>query len=227
MKIGIVIPTYRRKDGKSPALLRRCVESVTAQTYQNYKLFIIGDHYENDAEILPIIPKNAIYENMPYAKERDIYSGHQLWCSGGGHSYRYALRKLIAAGYDYLISLDHDEWWRPDHLQLLYENMPFAWACTKSTQIGNKFLPNIETDKKVIPFLPKPSGVIHSSVCWNHSLLPLMSRNVFEETGVVVPGDVDLWKRMAVYIKERGLRSIFINELTNFRDSAQYARRKK
>jgi len=224
IRFGIVVATYRRKDGKTPMLLKRCIDSVTAQTCHDYQLFIIGDKYENDSEIQSVIPENAIYENIPYAYERDNYTGHRLWCCGGGYATRYALRKFIAEGYKYLIVLDHDEWWANDHLQSFYENTPFAWACTKALHINGKCLPRKETRKEVVDFLPEPKNVIKSAVCWNFSLLPLMSRNVYEATGKDIAGDKDLWVRMSNYIQAHNLRSIFINKLTCFRDGEGYAR---
>ena len=49
-KIGIVISTYQRPDGRTPELLSRCLNSVKDQKYQNYKVFLIGDKYEDNDE---------------------------------------------------------------------------------------------------------------------------------------------------------------------------------
>jgi glycosyltransferase involved in cell wall biosynthesis len=221
---GIVTPTYRRADGKTPELLKRCLDSVTGQTNQNYLHIIIGDKYEVEDEILSILPKNSIFLACPEIPERNLYSGKNLWCCAGGNATRYGLSKLISLGFEYLIMLDHDEWWRKDHLQDFAEHTPFAWACSKSTHIKNRIFPEIKTTKKVIPFLPLPGGVIKSSVCWNYKELPLISRNVFEATGKFYPGDKDLWERMKKQIIEKNLRSICINKITNFRDSSQHIR---
>ncbi len=50
MKIGIIISTYQRKDGKTPFYLNRTLESILSQTYKNFKIFLIGDRYENPEE---------------------------------------------------------------------------------------------------------------------------------------------------------------------------------
>ena len=49
MKLGIIIPTYQKLNGSTPTLLKRAVESVKNQTYQDYTLIIIGDKYEDNA----------------------------------------------------------------------------------------------------------------------------------------------------------------------------------
>jgi len=183
MKFAVIIKTYRRKDGKTPFLLKRSIDSVMNQTHKDFKLFIIGDKYENDKEILKIIPKNAYYENLPIAYERDKYTGLRLWCCGGNKCNIHAHKKALAEGFDYICVLDHDEWWGKNHLSLFNENIPFAWACTSCAT-----LPRIKTDKKIIRFLPKPGGVIGSSVCRNLKLLPLLPRICYEEIGKDIPG---------------------------------------
>ena len=217
MKFGIVTPTYRKPDGNTPGLLKRCIDSVVNQTNQDYFHLIIGDRYEDESEILSLIPKTARFYNLLGPTERDFYSGFESRCCSGIKATIYGLKKLIDMGFEYLIMLDHDEWWAPNHLQLLSENGPFAWACTKSIYTRGTVIPNIETDEKVIPFPPTPRGVVKSSVCWNYKEIPVLARNVFDSTGEFEPGDVDMWKRMAIIVKEKNLKSIFINELTNFR----------
>ncbi|MFA6636942.1 MAG: glycosyltransferase [Candidatus Omnitrophota bacterium] len=216
--IAVIIPTYCRKDGKTPFYLKRCIDSVLAQTCQDFKLFVIGDKYENDSEIISLIPQNALYENLTYAYERDKYTGFRLWCCGGVNASNYGLKQALSMGINYIASLDHDDWWAEDHLQLFKDNTPFAWACTKSVHKNAEHLPNVQTEQKVIPFLPKPNGIVRSSVCWNYELLPFTIRNVYEETEKDYPGDADLWGRMSQYIQQHNLRSIFINRLTCFHE---------
>ena len=77
MKFSIVISTYQRDDKRTPDLLKRTLDSVFSQTYKEFKVYLIGDKYENNSEILELVSKydsNKLYfENLPYAKERDNY----------------------------------------------------------------------------------------------------------------------------------------------------------
>ncbi len=77
MKLAITLHTYQRPDGKTPEYLNRAITSIFSQTYQDFKLFVIGDRYDDRYELFNIInkyPSDKLYcENLPYAKERDKY----------------------------------------------------------------------------------------------------------------------------------------------------------
>jgi glycosyltransferase involved in cell wall biosynthesis len=227
MKFGIIISIYKRPDGNSPAYLKRCILSILNQKYTDYKCFVIGDKYEgDDSEIRNLIPKNFYYENRKEAPERQKYTGKILWHCGGLQSTLYGINLALNEGIDNLILLDYDDYWMSNHLYFLNENFPFAWACTKSTypKQGREYLPIYKGDLKVVDMLPVYKGVVKSSVCWNHSLIPLLPRNVYEEDkNPNEPSDADLWLRMGKYIKENNLKSIFINELTCYHDTQGYA----
>jgi glycosyltransferase involved in cell wall biosynthesis len=61
MKLSIVIATYQRKDGSTPRLLTRALDSIFSQTYQNFKIYLIGDRYENNDEFNK--NKHTIFDN--------------------------------------------------------------------------------------------------------------------------------------------------------------------
>jgi hypothetical protein len=63
MKLGIVIPTYWKPDGSTVTHLRRALDSIKSQSFQDYKVYVIGDKYENHNEfesLSKIIDKNKI-----------------------------------------------------------------------------------------------------------------------------------------------------------------------
>ena len=142
MTIAISIPTYQRKDGTTPSLLSRTVESIKNQSYQDYKIFLIGDHYENEEEFIEIatsiIPPSKIYfENLISAVERLKYpmGSQELWCCGGITARNYAVDLALSQGYNYICPLDHDDYWTPDHLELIANvikckpNSSFVYTC--------------------------------------------------------------------------------------------------
>ena len=62
-KLGIVIPTYQRPDGKTPELLTRTLNAINNQTYTNWKVYLIGDNYKDKKEfetLSKIIPQDKI-----------------------------------------------------------------------------------------------------------------------------------------------------------------------
>lgn len=231
ISFAIVIATYKRKDGKTPFYLHRALESISKQSHQNYKVFLIGDNYETPSEVESILElfsnKNIEFENLDYAKEREKYSGMNLWLCGGVNAINYAINKALSQGFEYICHLDHDDWWYYHHLENINKcvlETNSDWICTKSTyRHPNMVLPNIELNDEYIQFYPKLATLIHSSVCMNFKKIPLLYRNVFEETGINgMPSDGDLWERTRKYIIENNLKSTLINKVTCRHDEEGY-----
>jgi glycosyltransferase involved in cell wall biosynthesis len=232
MKFAIIIGTYQRPDGRTPFFLRRALDSIFAQTHQDFRVYLIGDKYDDEKELLDIAaeyPQEKMYiENLSVAAERDKY-GHDkeiLWNVVGLALANYCIELILKDGFDYLCHLDHDDYWTPDHLSLLnaaIEKTGTVWVCTKSTHI-NSYLPHLSTEQPLVEFYPKPCGLIHSSTCINFRKIPLRYRDVYAETGTSSPCDADLWKRCSIYFKEKGLKSYCVNSLTCFHETEGYVR---
>jgi glycosyltransferase involved in cell wall biosynthesis len=227
---GIILPTYQRRDKKTSVFLKRALDSIFAQICKNFKVYIIGDKYEPEEELSKIVsnyPSQQIYyENLPIAKEREKYKDNPkaLWCAGGTFAHNYGISKAESDGIKYICFLDHDDYWLPNHLQILYDAILSTnadWFCTKSTHAEREgmFLPFIKTDKAMIEYLPTPERVIKSSACFNLQTIPLRFRDVFAETGAMIPGDSDLWKRSAEFIKSNNLKSYYLNTHTCIHES--------
>ena len=62
-RVCVIIATYYRKDGSTKKLLSRALKNLEAQTYKNFKLFVIGDHYDDNDEFEEICKtyKNDIF----------------------------------------------------------------------------------------------------------------------------------------------------------------------
>jgi glycosyltransferase involved in cell wall biosynthesis len=236
IKFGIVIPTYKRSDGLTIKFLNRCLESIKNQTYTNYKVFLIGDRYEDAIEFdgfgKNLFNENELYkENLKFAKERDKYTNKRiLWLYGGIYASNYGIDLAINEGINYICRLDHDDYWGPNHLKnfndCILEN-DAQFVCSMSTHINNTTLPRVgKTNEKYISYLPQPSGCVISSTCLNQQKIPLRSKNLFEETGVIgQPGDADLWNRVSKYIVDKKYKSFLINETTCFHDEEGYSLR--
>ena len=121
INFSIVITTYQRKDGNTPKYLKRALQSIFDQDYHLFKIYVIGDKYENNEEFESIFnefPKDKIYfENLPIAHERDKYTDKTLvWKYAGCFANNYGINKSISDGYEYVCHLDHDDEWYPNHL---------------------------------------------------------------------------------------------------------------
>jgi glycosyltransferase involved in cell wall biosynthesis len=242
IKFGIVITTYQRPDGYTPAFLTRCLQSIQNQTYTNFKVFLIGDKYNDNDEFVSltsnITDANKIYfENLPYAAERDIYYPDNLdalWKYGGCNASNHGIDVALKHGYDYICRLDHDDAWSPDHLMNFAECIETHDAkviCSLSTYPFNfqKQLPIVpfSTDK-FIKHIPKPGNVIKSSTCINQKEILLRTRNIFKESNISIePGDADFWDRLGVYIKQNNISSYLVNRLTCAHDYEGYTKQLK
>jgi acetyltransferase-like isoleucine patch superfamily enzyme len=228
MKLGIVIATYQKLDGSTPSFLRRAIESIKNQTHKDYTLIIIGDKYENNDEFESIcndkdLKDKIVYKNLPYAKEREKYplGSKELWSAGGVNARNYGIDLSLELGLDYICHLDHDDYWHPQHLEVINyaieETKDASFINTCSTYF-NLHLPKIKITNEVILSHEhiKPGNLVPSSVCINHKLIPLKYRDVFEETGKEYAADADLWERIGKFIKDNNLKTYCISSLTCF-----------
>ena len=232
VKIAVSIPTYRRSDGSTRRLLERALNSIKTQTYKNYKIFLIGDKYDDNEEFLEIAnsfyDQSKIYfENLDESKERDHYSDKLLlWLYGGINATNHSIKVALSEGYDYVCHLDHDDYWGNNHLDEIakcIKDNQSDWVCTKSTYLNGSILPSIKTDQKYINFLPLPSGIIHYSVCINFKKIPIFYEDYYQLTKETkFAGDSYLWERMREYIPKNNIKSHLINELTCFKDDERF-----
>ena len=226
--------TYQRKDGSTPFYLEKSLNSVFNQTYQNFKIFLIGDKYEDNSEFEKICSKydknKLYYENLPFAKERDVYTNkHAIWSYAGCYSYNYGISKALECGYEYICHLDHDDEWYPNHLEeiiKIIEKLKPLWICTKSEYVNGRILPTVNSTEEIIPFMPIPEGLIHSSVCMNLKDIPLRYRDIFAETGKIgLPGDADMWHRVRDYLFSINQTGYLVNKITCKHIEEGYERR--
>ena len=160
MKLGIVITTYQKSDGSTPTLLKRAIESVKNQTYQDYTLIIIGDKYEDNNEFEAIcnsfeLGDKIVCKNLPYAQEREKYplGSKKLWSAGGVNARNYGIDLSLSLGLEYICHLDHDDYWHPQHLEIINyvikETKDASFINTCSTYF-DVHLPKIKLTNEVI-----------------------------------------------------------------------------
>jgi len=231
MKIAVIILTYQRHDGKSPFYLKRALDSVFAQLHQDFKVFVIGDKYDDNEEFLNIVQSyqqdKIYYENLPVAIEREKYKNNSkaLWCACGLTAQNRGFDVALSEGFEYMNQLDHDDYWTNDHLSSINDVITETgaeWVCTLSTHVKNLKLPNVVTNEKYIEFIPGPEKQITSSVCMNLVKIPIRSRDVLAETGMPYAADADRWYYCNVFITDNHIKSYFVNKLTCFHNEEGY-----
>lgn len=222
MKLAINLSTYQKKDGTTKYLLKRTLESIKNQSHQDYKVFLIGDKYDDNDEFIEIATSiidasKIYYENLSFASERDKYSdSNKIWCSGGTYATNYAIAKALNEGYEWICHIDHDDIWDRNHL-LYFSNFIESNSDKNYVFLASRCL----VDGQVYPkssnpgqFYPKSSDLGHSSVCIKFSKLPLRYRDVYEETGIVYASDADLWNRVSEYLKNNNLYAHLLADVT-------------
>lgn len=216
VEIGIVIATYRKLDGSTYDHLKKALESIKNQTYKNYKVFLIGDDYTDNNELLKlskIIDHNKIYvENLPVAVERIKYNGVDLWRTGGVNAMNIGIKKALDEGYNYICNLDHDDYYFENHLELISECIEKTGVNFVTTKCGS--YPDVKVENYYTNYRPIASHLFKVSTCFNLKYFNMLFRNLKEETGKSYAADADLWNRINKFLSDKDEYGIFINELT-------------
>ena len=235
MTLGVTIHTYQRADGKTPIFLTKAIQSVINQSYQNYKIFIVGDKYEDDSEFKDIIEgfveiaDKIVYENLDFAHERDKYLGVNntaLWNCGGANALNHANNLAKSNGITKVCHLDHDDVWLPNHLEVIAKaiaekNNP-AFIHTLSQYLDNAVFPQMIWDGKIIEHYPSYCNLIHSSVYYDLEQVHLSYRDMYEEMGIIFPSDGDMWEMIKEKCQKENLKSYVIREVTCVHDKENH-----
>jgi glycosyltransferase involved in cell wall biosynthesis len=223
-KFAIVLCTYYRKNGSTFSKISRAIDSIKKQTYDDWKVFLIGDHYELTEEfekICSLLPEDKITSiNLPNAAERENpqFSGHALWCSAGANASNHGINLSLEEGYEIHCHLDDDDVWKENHLQTLsdaYSNFPesvFIYTnCLYTDRNGfTTIFPSEQINTLEYDNLPpRPERLIHSSVSWKLDKIPFRHRNVFEQ-GRIFPGDADMWERINHFCIKNNYKTLYI-----------------
>jgi glycosyltransferase involved in cell wall biosynthesis len=124
--VSIVMPTYNR-----PENLKRAIDSVLNQTYENWELYIVGDN-------CPVIQDVM---NDYFDTRIKWWNLEKNYGSGGAVPRNYALKKGVVT--DWTTYLDDDNTWDSEHLQSLVDcmnNNPTSSYAFSSMKIDGKHL---------------------------------------------------------------------------------------
>lgn len=233
IKLGIVISTYQRPDGKTPELLTRALNCILNQTYQNWKVFLIGDKYNDNQEfkkLCSLIPQEKItHLNLPVALERKRYpnGGKNLWHSGGATATNIGIELAVNDGYDYVCHLDHDEIWKENHLEVLakgIEDTQSLFLYTKGIHFTGQELPLINSNELYIKQKALPGNAIKSASCINYRVIPLRRKDPLYYYNEISAGDAAFLKRVNLLLESSKKDSILINKVTVIHDQEGYTR---
>ena len=219
IKFAIITPTYWKLDGSTKHHLSNTLKSVASQTYQNYKVYLIGDDYQKEDELYSlseIIDKDKIYvENLPIAVEREKYSGRELWACGGSNATNVGERLAVKEGYNYICQLNHDDLFYPDHLETLSCGIKETGKHFLTTKCG--LLPSIKPEGLYTSYRPIGNGLFVVSACYDIYHYPVSRRSIKERIKIynhIYAGDADVWNQINDIMKGRDEWGVFINKTT-------------
>lgn len=235
-KYAIIMATYNRKNGKTPKYLEKSLDSICAQTCDDWDLIIVGDKYEPIEELKDIVDKYIIkLKNLSKNNnniillqndkvERDyIKDKMKLWCCAGANSMNCGLKYCHENNYKYYLHLDDDDYWSPIHIEeinkvyLTYENCIFV--NTKSTY-KNSYLPNNKI-KNVSEnnLLPEQRGMIHSSFSFRLDVINFYYKTSTQENEITDASDGLMLRDIKSFLLDnKQYSSIYIPILTCFHD---------
>lgn len=230
--LGIVISTYQRPDGKTPELLARTLNCVLNQSYDNWKIFLIGDKYNNSNEfeqLSSLIPENKIISlNLPVAVERERYpnGGRNLWHSGGANATNIGIELAVNSGYHYICHLDHDEIWETNHLEVIAKGIEDTGALFLYTKglMYNTELPQVNSQELYIKQRAQPARAVKSATCINYKVIPLRRKDPLYYYNESDPGDAAFLKRVNPILESNKKDSILINKVTVIHDQEGYTK---
>ena len=231
-KYCIVMATYCRKNGKTPMYLKKSIESIINQSYNNWDLIIVGDKYEPENELLEIIANfksnltdnKIIYINNNKVEREYIKERWNLWGCAGANSINTGLKYARDNGYKYYCHLDDDDYWLSNHLfelDKVYSKYPnCVFANTQSTY-KDGFLPIHNEVNEIYPNnrMPLSTKTIHSSFSFRMDIIPFYYFTQFESIGIFVASDANMLDNIYRFIRENPQYcSIYIPVLTCHHD---------
>lgn len=219
---GIRIVTYPR-NGLTKSILPKTLQAVLNQTYTNWTIYLTGDDYlpkEDFDYFESLIPKEKIkIKNINISPERYSYRGNDLWKCGGINAINYTMDWMQDEGIKYFVTLDDDDCWRSNHLEVLnniYSEFPEAYfVYTSGINDGNGL---INPTKRVSDIfynnlMPMEKiDIIHSLTSWRLDKIPLRYVNPIGLNHL--GGDEFMWQRMKNFLIKNNYKSIFVPEIT-------------
>lgn len=227
--LGIVIATYYRKNGKSKEYVERSLDSISKQTYQNFKVFLIGDKYENQEEFdyfSTLLPSDKLVAiNLPIALERENCKIPQnLWNIGGANAVNYGLELALKQGFTHYVHLDDDDYWHCFHLRNIataYQQFPEAYfVCTMAIMPDLNILP-VVNNYGYDNFACVGGQVFHSAYGFRLDKIPFkyITLTLDESEPIFPPADADMLYRIGQYCQNNGYKTIAIPIISCFHDS--------
>lgn len=205
-RVSVIIPTCQR-----PIPLRRAIDSVLAQTFQDFELIIVDDASDDSTgHVVKSVPDTRIH-----------YIRHNT--NKGGSAARNTGVKNARG--EYLAFLDDDDEWLPEKLAAQCEVLDHSPAEVGVVYTGYFRIDRV-SGKIVSQRIPKKKGdlydALHLENCLGSTSSVLVRKECFEKVGFFdesLPSfqDYDMWVRISKYFQityvNRFLLKYYIHEI--------------
>ncbi len=177
----VVIPFYQ----KEPGILRRALQSVFAQTYQDFDIIVVDDESPLAAEIELAPLAEAQISRITVIRQEN----------GGPGGARNTGLDHVPASTRFVALLDSDDEWLPGHLENAHESMTrfdgdCYWASMQASEefyyhFGMATLEETEggtrlSEKPLVIEIPDLASVMLKNWSFLHLSCMVIARNVFE-----------------------------------------------
>ena len=235
-KVCVIIPTYFRKDGSTKNLLSRALKNLEAQTYKNFKVFVIGDHYDDNEEFEEICKtyKNNIFykNNEEHYRCYDFPNKQTYWAIGGALALKTGIEKAIEEKFNFYFHLDDDDEWRDIHIQLVVDHIkkfPFSQFILTRAKYTNIFLPQTKQTKIFYNnYIPIGCDSVHASHIYSLPLLGNVVLDIINQNHIMAnkinnkeicdadipPTDATILNKINSMVTTKKIKSLYIPVIT-------------
>ena len=208
-KICVIMSSYYRKNGKTKEYLSRALRMLESQTCGNFKLFLIGDHYDNNEEFEEICKsyKNDIFykNNEQHYRCYKFSDRYTYWSIGGALALKTGIEKAIEENFDYYLHLDDDDEWIDIHIEVVLNHInhfPHADFLLTRSKYANTFLPRTNEQNTFYKnYIPRGRDSVHASHVYKLPLLGNVVLDVINKNHILANKNNN---------KERGFENISI-----------------
>jgi glycosyltransferase involved in cell wall biosynthesis len=244
--IAIYTSTYNINDNgrgranyiSSEKMLKAFIDSLKGQSYKNWKLFIVGDCYEPEEELVDILKSNLdskqyTLHNLSQPGERGKIDPKYLRNSGGVVAKNKAISLAKSEGFKYFASKDHDDIWKPNHLESMMQafqqdpDISFGYHRASRARVkgdakgvyywgGEGKTPTLYYDDLPNKIIEAP----HSGIVWNgpacgwpkYRNVPQM-RSEAPKRNRIMGADEDFIRQCIEAMKEKEKKAIYVPKL--------------
>jgi glycosyltransferase domain-containing protein len=169
-KVSVIIPTYNR-----PQLVKRAIESVLKQTYQNFEIIIIDGSPNNETE--RVVQQYLNDSRIRYFHEPDVHTNTVKDRTNIAKARNKAIK--LARG-EYIAPLDDDDFWCDERklekqVQFLLQNPEYVLCGGRVIRIVKKnseeklffrevYPENDENIRKMMLFAGGYGNIVHSTI---------------------------------------------------------------